>query len=195
MKALFLLLFIPALAFGQTKEKGDKVSAKSNCHSPKVNPVTVQNGNVVDALYKVICRTAGEASYFDIVIYTHSYRDALQPTDGDALFIVDGLGKVFDILHWTSRYEPDKIVSSIAIRLSKEELKSISYAGTVGVKIGDNTFFIPHMARHNMRQIIAHMESLSDDQTRFNNNRATGIKVFRRDKNKESLASNSWQLP
>lgn len=193
MKALLLLLFLPAVAFGQINLDEEKKSDENTYHPHHAKPIVIQNGNVVTALYKVVYDTIDEASYFDLVIHTHSYREALKPSDGDALFIVDGLGKVFKILHWTSRYKPDKkIVSSIAIRMTKEEFKSISYAGTVGLKIGINSFFIPHTARHNMRRIVAQIESVTGNKTGFY--KTTGIKVSYRDGNEKLLASNLGKL-
>src|SRR5699024_4666405 len=98
MKALFLVLFFPVLAFGQIVMNVEKKPAIISYHSPKINPVDVENGNVVDAQYRIAYNTSGEEDYFNLIIYTYSYRDALKPSDDDALFTVDGLGKVFKIL-------------------------------------------------------------------------------------------------
>ena len=188
MKALFLVLLFPALLFGQIVVNVDGPPDISYSSS-EVNPVDVRNGNVIAAQYEIVRDLSGDNEYFDFVIHAYSYRDALKPSDVEALFTVDGLGKVFKALRWTSRYEPGKVVSSIVIRLSKEELKSISYAGSVGLKIGVNSFSFSHMARYDMRQIVARIEPHFHKKPSFYNSSTTGIKVIRGNRNGKSLTS------
>lgn len=190
MKALLLVLFVPVLAFGQVAMNMEKNPVKISHQSPETNSIDVKNGYVTDARYELVYNSSsGEESFFDFVIYTYSYRDVLQPSDDSALFTVDGLGKIFNILRWTSRHEPERVISSIVIRLSKEELKSISYAAAVGVKIGSNSFTISHMARHGMRQMIAQVELHTNGNRGFYNSNTTVIRVFRSDTNEKSLTA------
>jgi hypothetical protein len=94
-----------------------------------------------------------------VIINTQSFRETLHPSDCEALVTVDGLGKIFELQNWTSRYQDERITSSIVLQLDKEELKSIGFAGTVGIKIGSNSFQIPYRYRHPMRQLVMQVES------------------------------------
>lgn len=115
--------------------------------------------------------------YFELVIHTYSYRQVLRPFDDMALFTVDGLGKIFKLKNWTSRCVSSQVRSSIIVILNKKEFQSIGYAGTVGLKIGTNTFYMPYNTRHYIRQVGLQINSIQETKMMFYNPGSRGTVV------------------